>query len=123
MTYAYGLLVLYFMSCTQLSISLWELLKLDRSGVPVLQMDPDPAFHFDADPDPTIYSDVDLDPDPTCQFDAVPDPDPTTHFFPDLGPPISKPTPLRLLPFLFDVDPVSAIYYQNIRQFLCSKIV
>jgi hypothetical protein len=46
--------------------------------------DPDPAFHFDADPDPTFHSDA--DPDPTFQFDA--DPDPTTNIFQDLDPPV-----------------------------------
>jgi hypothetical protein len=66
-------LFFYFMFCTQLSISLWELLKSDRSGVPVpyphhVDADTDPAFHFDADPDPTFYSDVDLDPDPAINL-------------------------------------------------------
>ncbi len=51
-----------------------------------LVADPDPAFHFDADPDPdhAFHSDADADPDHTFQFHA--DPDPTTHFFPDLDP-------------------------------------
>jgi hypothetical protein len=60
----------FFMFCTQLSISLWELLMSDRSGVPVLQMDPDPAFRFVADPDP----------------------DPNTYFFPYLDLQCSKMT-------------------------------
>ncbi len=43
--------------------------------------DPDPAFLFDAypDPDPTFY--LDADSDPTFQFDADPDPDPAPHEF------------------------------------------
>ncbi len=45
-------------------------------------LDPDPAFHFKADPDldTTFLSEADpyQDPVPTFQFD--PDPDPTTHF-------------------------------------------
>ncbi len=32
--------------------------------------DPEPAYHFDANPDPAYY----VDPDPTFQFDADPDP-------------------------------------------------
>ena len=33
-------------------------------------LDPDPAFHFDADPDPdqTFHFDADLDPDPSFHF-------------------------------------------------------
>jgi hypothetical protein len=31
-----------------------------------------PAFHFDADPDPTFRSDANPEPDPTFQFDADP---------------------------------------------------
>jgi hypothetical protein len=46
--------------------------------------DPDPAFHFDEDPDQnrdrTFH--LDADPDPTFQFYR--DPDPTTYFFPDM---------------------------------------
>jgi hypothetical protein len=41
----------------------------------------DPAFHFDADPDPI------------------------THFFPDLDSPMLRNDPLRLPPFHFDADP------------------
>ncbi len=48
--------------------------------------DPDPAFHFDADPDQ----------DPTLQFD---DPDPITHIFPDMDHPMLQNDPLRLPPF------------------------
>ncbi len=53
-------------------------------------LEPDPAFHFDADPDPTFHSDV--DPDTTFQFDV--DPDPTTNFFQDLDPPVLQNVPL-----------------------------
>jgi hypothetical protein len=63
---------------------------------------PDPAFLFYADPDPTFQSDADPEPDPTFQFDA--DPNPTTHFFPDLGPPMLQNGPLRLQLFHFDPD-------------------
>ncbi len=51
-------------------------------------LEPDPAFQFDADPDPTFHSDAELYPDLTFQFDADPEPGPTTHFFPDLDPPM-----------------------------------
>jgi hypothetical protein len=38
--------------------------------------DPDPAYHFDADPDadpdPSYHFNADADPDPTFQFDADP---------------------------------------------------
>jgi hypothetical protein len=39
---------------------------------------PDPAYHFDADPDRAYDFDADADPDPTFQFGADPlaDPDP-----------------------------------------------
>ncbi len=38
-----------------------------------LQIDPDPAGHFDvdADPDPAYYFDADPDPYPTLQFDVI----------------------------------------------------
>jgi hypothetical protein len=54
--------------------------------------DPDTAFYFDADPDPTFHSYADPDPDPTFHSDAdpdpaftlmrfqIPDPDPTFQF-------------------------------------------
>ncbi len=40
-------------------------------------IDPDPAYHFDADADPDPARHLDAEPDPTFHFDAVPDPDPT----------------------------------------------
>ncbi len=43
--------------------------------------------------------------DPAFQFDADPDPVPTTHFFPDLDPPMLQNGPLRLSPFHFDANP------------------
>jgi hypothetical protein len=41
--------------------------------------DPEPACHFDADPDASflLWCDPDADPDPACHFDA--DPDPSFH--------------------------------------------
>jgi hypothetical protein len=33
-------------------------------------MDPDPAYHFDADSDPAFHFDVDPDPDPRFQIKA-----------------------------------------------------
>jgi hypothetical protein len=37
-----------------------------------LQIDLDPAYHFN--PDPAYLFDADADPDPSFQFDADPDP-------------------------------------------------
>jgi hypothetical protein len=37
-----------------------------------VEVDPDPAYHFDADLDPAYHVDVDS----TCQFNVDPDPDP-----------------------------------------------
>lgn len=41
-----------------------------------------PAFHFDADPDPTFL--FDADPDAALHFDADLNPNPTFHFDADL---------------------------------------
>ncbi len=38
------------------------------------------ALYFDVDPDPPWHFDADPDPDPTCHFDADPDPDPDPSF-------------------------------------------
>jgi hypothetical protein len=35
-------------------------------------LDPDPAFHFNADPDPAFHFDADPDVDPASQNDADP---------------------------------------------------
>jgi hypothetical protein len=53
---------------------------------------PDPAFRFDADPDPTFHSDADPDPDPTFRFYTDPDTDPTSQFSTGLDPLCSKMT-------------------------------
>ncbi len=41
--------------------------------------DPDPAFLFDANPDPDPIFYLDADSDPTFHFVADPDPDPAPH--------------------------------------------
>ncbi len=58
-------------------------------------MDPDPSFHFDADPDPN----------PTFLCDVDPDPGPTTHFFTELYPPMLQNDPLRPFHVLAVADP------------------
>ena len=46
-----------------------------------IQLQPDPAFHFDADPDPTFHFDADPDPDPASQNDADPDPQHNYNYY------------------------------------------
>ncbi len=74
-------------------------------------MDPDPSFHFDADPDsnPTFLSDVDPYPGPTFQFDA--DPDPFTHFFTNLYPPIAPKWPSKASTFSRSFGSRSCFYF------------
>ncbi len=57
---------------------------LDNSVADPHLLDPDPSFYFDADPDPTFLSYVNLDPNP----------DPTTLFSPELDPPMLQKDPL-----------------------------
>ncbi len=45
-----------------------------RSAAPSSVADPDPAFHFDVDPDPTFQRHSDADPDPAFHFNEDPDP-------------------------------------------------
>jgi hypothetical protein len=52
---------------------------------------------------PPSFGVADLHQDPAFHFDA--DPDPTTHFFPDLDHPMLRNDPLGLPPFHFDADP------------------
>jgi hypothetical protein len=63
--------------------------------------DPDPVFHFQADPDPDLdpifHSVVDSDSNPDLNFQFDADPDPTTHlFFTDLDPPMLQNDPLKI---------------------------
>ncbi len=67
--------------------------------------DPDPAFHFYADTDPT--SRPDADPVPTFQFY----PDPINHFSPHFNPPMLQTEPLRLPSFYFNADPDPAFHF------------
>ncbi len=71
----------------QLVAKHWTTVPTSRVADPH-HIDLDPAWHFDAypDPDPACHFDADPDPDPTCHFDAVPDSDPTFHFDADLDP-------------------------------------
>ncbi len=62
---------------------------------------PNPAFHFDADPNTN----------PTFHFDADSDPDPTAHFFLDLYPPKIQTGPLKFSLFHFDVVPDPAFHF------------
>jgi hypothetical protein len=88
-------------------------ITLMRIRILLFTLVPDPAFHFDADPDPdpTFQSDADSDPNPINQFEPDPYPDPNSHFFPDLDLPVLQHDPSKVPPFYFDAYPDLAFHF------------
>jgi hypothetical protein len=68
----------------------------------------DPAFHFDADPDPDSAFHSDADPAPTFNLMRIRIPH---TFAPELYPPLLQIDPVRRPPFHFDADPDPAFHF------------